>query len=102
LAIFAEVDGAFSAVVARTARDGRVEGDAVTDPEASNILTDGLDDACGFVSHDQGGDPSSGATVKTVDIAAADAAGFDSDQQVAWSAGRIGHFDDLEFFYFCQ
>lgn len=102
MAVFAEVDGAFSAVVARAARDGRVEGDAVTDLEASNILTDGLDDACGFVSHDQGGDPSTGATVKTVDIAAADAAGFDSDQQVAWSAGGIWHFDDLEFFYFGQ
>ena len=66
--------------MARTARDGRVEGNAVTDTEASNVLADGLDDACGFVSHDQGGDPSTGAPVKTVDIAAADTAGFDSDQ----------------------
>jgi hypothetical protein len=56
LAILAQVDGSFSAVVAFSAGNRRVKGDAITDLEALNIASKGLDDPSGFVAHDKRGD----------------------------------------------
>jgi hypothetical protein len=88
--------------VAFTARDRGIESHTVSYSEALDLLTDVLDDPCGFVSHDQRWDTSSGATVKAVNIASTDSACFDLNEQVCWATGRHWHFDDLEFFYFGQ
>jgi hypothetical protein len=100
LAVLAQVDRAFAAVVAFATRDGRIESHSVADFEALDVSTDVLDNPGGFVTHDQWGDASTGATIKAVDIASTDPACFDLHQQIRRSAGGDWHFDDLEFFDF--
>ena len=84
------------------ARDGRVEGDSVTDFEALDFGSDGLNNPCGFMAHDQGWDTATGAAVESVDIATADPASLDFYQQIHGSTGRFWHVYDLEFLDFSQ
>jgi hypothetical protein len=56
--------------------------------------------ARGFMPHDQRRDPSATATVITMDIAAADAAGGNFDQDVVGATLGIGDFGDLKLLIF--
>ncbi len=95
-AVVAEVDVAGAAEGASAAVDGGVEGDAVAGGEMCDGVADGFDDASGFVSHDDGRDASACGAVVAVDVAAADAAGFDADEEVVGTEGGRGHVGDLE------
>jgi hypothetical protein len=63
-------------------------------------LADGGDDACGFVSHNEGGDTASGATIEAVDIGAADTAGADANEDIIGATGGFWEVDDFEFLDF--
>ena len=88
LAVVAEIDVTAFAVGAGAAEDGGVEGDAVADFECGDGGAECGDDAGGFVAHDEWGDAAAGAAVEAVDVAAADAAGGDLDEDFV--GGGIG------------
>lgn len=100
LAIVAEIDGAAAAVGAFAAEDGGIEGDAVADGEAFGICAQGGDAAGGFVAHDDRWDAAARGAVVAVDVAAADAAGgdFNEDFVGGWSwFGEVGDFQVVVF-----
>jgi hypothetical protein len=80
LAVLAQIDRAFFAVMAFTARDRGIESHTVSYLKALDLLADVLDNPGGFVAHDQRGYATTGAAVKAVDIAPADSARFDFHQ----------------------
>jgi hypothetical protein len=96
LAIVAEIDLAAAAMLALAAEDGGVEGNAVAFGETLYGTTDGRDFARGFVAHDDWGDAATGGAVVTVDIAAADAAGGDADENFVWSRNGRGEIGNLQ------
>jgi uncharacterized oxidoreductase len=100
LAIVAEVDISTKAVWTRAAVDRGVEGDAVAFRETCDIFADGGDSAGRFVTHHNRGDAAAGRTVVAVDIAAADAAGGDLNQDFIEPRGgfrKIRNFKVLVF-----
>jgi hypothetical protein len=66
--------------MAFAARNRGIEGDAITDPKFGDVSADRFDNPCGFVSHDQGRNAAAGATVESMDVAAADPAGSHGNQ----------------------
>ncbi len=96
LAIVAEVDVATFAVGASAAEDGGVEGDALADFEGGDGGAECSDDAGGFVAHDERGDAAAGAAVEAVDVAAADAAGGDFDEDFVGGGFRLRSVGDFE------
>jgi len=100
LAMIAEIYVAAKAVLASAAIDGGVEGDAVAFGESGDVLACGGDAPGGFVAHYDGGNAAAGGAVVAVDIAAADAARGDLDQDFIgqWRGlGEIGDFQVLVF-----
>src|SRR5262249_3871604 len=75
LAIVAEVDIAARAEETLSAVDGRIKGDAIACLQVVDVGADLRDFAGGFVSHHQRRNAASGATVVSMYVAAADAAG---------------------------
>ena len=100
LAIVAEIDVAAAAVGAFAAEDGGVEGDALADFEGGDAGAEGGDAAGGFVAHDEGRDAAAGGAVEAVDVAAADAAGGDFDEDFVGGGGRLGSVGDFEVVVF--
>ena len=109
LAIVAEIDVTATAIGAFAAEDGGIEGDALTDFEGGNGGAESGDAAGGFVAHDEWGDAAAGAAVEAVDVAAADAAGGDFDEDFVgggrglWSVGDfevvvLGEKEGFHFF----
>jgi hypothetical protein len=95
-AVIAEVGLAAAAEEALAAEDGRVEGDVVAGSEAGDAFAEGLDDACGFVAHDDGRKAATRRAVESVDVGAADAAGFNADEQLAGRGRGRGELGELE------
>ncbi len=90
VAVGAEVDLAVFAGFAFSAIDGGVEGDAVADVPIRDRVAGSDDFAGGFVSHDDGGNASTGAAVHAVDVGSADAAGLNGDEDFVGGDLRIG------------
>jgi len=85
----AEIDAAGAAVVAFAAVDGGVEGDAVAGFEAAGVAAGGGDFAGGLVAHDEGRIAPAAGAVPAVDVATADAAGADANEDfVVGGSGR--------------
>src|SRR2546421_6299201 len=80
LATVAKIYVAATAVGTFAAVNGGIEGDAVSGREVFYGAADSGDDSGGFVAHDDGRDAAAGGAVVTVDIAAADAASGDADE----------------------
>ena len=76
--------------LAGAAVDGGVEGDAVAFGESGDVLADGGDASGGFVAHDDRRNAAAGGAVVAVDVAAADAAGGDLDQDFVGSGVGLG------------
>jgi hypothetical protein len=96
LAIVTEIDVTAFAVGAGAAEDGGVEGDAFAGFEIFYVRAEGGDKASGFVAHDEGWDATACAAVEAVDVAAADAAGGDLDEDFVgrWTGfGSVGNFE---------
>src|SRR5262249_17862847 len=96
LAVVAKIDLPAKAGRARATVDGRVEGDAVAFRKFGNTGTGGSDDSCGFVSHDNGRNAATGWAIIAVNIAAANAACGDADQNFSGAWLRIGKLGELE------
>ncbi len=96
LAIVAEIDVATTAVGAFAAEDGGVEGDALADTEIFHVRAEGGDAAGGFVTHYERRNSAAGGTVEAVDVAAADAAGSDFDEDFVGGWGGFGGVGDFE------
>ncbi len=90
-AVVAQIDRALPTEIARPTVDGRVKGDTIPRSPSPDVLSDLDDDARGLVSHNQRGDTPPGAAVQTVDVAAADAASLDLDQDILGSYLRLRH-----------
>ena len=90
LAIVTEIDVTAFAVIAGAAEDGGVERYALADFECGDGGAERGDEAGGFVAHDEWRDAAAGAAVEAVDVAAADAAGgdFDEDLVGGWGGSR--------------
>jgi hypothetical protein len=93
---FAQVDHALPAIAAYPAVDVRIKSYAVTSLPAADLKAHVSHNAGRFMSHDDGGNPSSGTTIQAVDVAAADAASLDVDQYIVWAESRFGQFSVLE------
>ncbi len=96
LAVVAEVDFAAPAESARPAIDGGIEGDTVAGLELCYAGACRGDQAGSFMAHDDGWNAAAGGAVVAVDIAAADAAGGNADQDFAgtrFGLGEIGKFE---------
>ncbi len=94
-AMTAKINKSFAAVFALAAVNGGVESDAVAFLEVAYGGADGFDAAGGFVAHDKRRNAAAGTAVVTMDVAAADAAGFDADKDFVWGwlrNGEVGHF----------
>src|SRR5690606_37171860 len=95
LEVAAEIDAAGHALRAAATRDVRVACDAIADPEARHVGAYGLDDAGEFVADRHGGLGWELAEQKMT-VRAADAAGFDADQQVIRAGARFFHIPHEE------
>jgi hypothetical protein len=93
-AVVAEVDVAAPAEIAFAARHGRVERDAIAGLEAVDRATCPLDDAGGFVSHDERRNAPPCRSVVAVDVAAADAARPHTHEHVLVTDLGHGHIDN--------
>jgi hypothetical protein len=96
LAIVAEIDVTATAVGAFAAENCRIESDALADFESGNGGAESGDAAGGFVTHDERGDAAAGAAVEAVDVAAADAAGGDFDEDFVGGGLRLWSVGDFE------
>jgi hypothetical protein len=96
LAVRAEIDEARFAVGAFAAELGGIEGHAITDFVTRHIFAKGYDLASGFVAHDDRRDAASAASVHAVEVAAADAAGFDIDEHFLAARRRSGGFSEFK------
>ena len=96
LAIVAEIDVAAAAVGAFAAEDGGVEGDALADFEGGDAGAESGDEAGGFVAHHEWGNTTAGGPVEAVDVAAADAAGGDLDEDFVGGGRGFGSVGDFE------
>ena len=90
------------AEVAFAAVDGGIEGDAVAGFQVAYVGAEFGDFAGGLVAHDERGIAAAGGAVEAVDVAAADAAGADADQDVVGTDLGHGHVDHFEFYVFSQ
>ena len=100
LAVVAQIDVAAFAVGAGAAEDGGIEGDALADSESGDGGAEGGDDAGGFVAHDERRNAAAGAAVEAVDVAAADAAGGDLDEDFVGGGVGLGSVSDFEVVVF--
>jgi len=82
LSMVAETGGTISAIKAFATVNGGVEGDGLAYFEILHVFTGLFDDAGGFVSHDKGRLSAMGASIHSVDVAAADSASLDANQDV--------------------
>jgi hypothetical protein len=96
LAIIAQIFIAAGAEVALAAVDGGIEGDAIAGAEVAHIGAERGNLARGFVPHHEWRIAAAGGTVVTVDVAAADAAGADADQDIVGADIGLGHIDEFE------
>lgn len=96
LTVVAEIDEAAFAIGALTAGDGGVEGDAVADGEINDRGAEAGDDARCFMTHDERRDAAAGAAIVAVDVAAADAAGADLNEDFAWSDCGLGQVAEVK------
>jgi len=94
--IRAEVDVSCQAGGAFAAEFGGVEGDAIADVPAGDVVADGGDGSGGFVAHDDGGDAAAGEAVHAVDVAAADAAGAEVDEDLVGSGSGVWEVCPIE------
>jgi len=103
-AILAQVDAATAAIVARATIYRGIKGDTRTRLPLLDGGADPGDDAGGFMPHDNRRLPPSGAAVHAVNVAAADAAGLDGDQDGIRAQFRFRHvFQNQLFILFeCQ
>jgi hypothetical protein len=96
LAIVAKIDVTAFAVGAGAAEDGGVERYALADFECGDGGAERGDEAGGFVAHDEWRDAAAGAAVEAVDVAAADAAGGDLDEDFVGGGLGLGGVGDFE------
>ena len=64
--------------------------------KAFNASADGFDYARRFVSHNDGRNTASGASVEAVHVTATNAAGMHANQQLIGSGFGLGHIGDFE------
>jgi hypothetical protein len=86
--------------MALTAGDHRIECDSITHSETGDIFTHCRDNSGRFVPHDQWRNTSSAAAVPAMNIAAADATGFDLHQQIIgtdFGSRDVGQFQMIVF-----
>ena len=102
VAVGTEIDLAAEAGLAFSAIDGGVEGDAVADFPSGHAVAYVDDLAGGFVSHNDGGNASTGAAVHAVDVRATDAARFDGDEHLFGGYFRIRGVAEFEFVVSCE
>jgi hypothetical protein len=102
LSVFAQVDGARAAEVALAAGDRGIKRDAIADGKAFDRRAYFDDDPSCFVSHNQGRDSASRASVESVDIASTNPACFDLYQKVFRSAFWFRKVDNGEFLVLLQ
>ena len=102
-AVVAEIDIAPAAVKAFAAVFGRIEGDAVSGPEARDTLADGGDFSRGLMAHDDRRPAPSRGAVHAVDVGAADRRGPDSHQDVVFvPQNGVGNVFIDEFIVFFE
>ncbi len=82
LPVGAQVHHALAAHVAFVAVDGGIEGDPIPHLVGLYAFAAGGDDAGSLVAHDDGGLAAAGAAVEPVDVAPADGAGLQPDQDL--------------------
>jgi hypothetical protein len=102
LAAIAEIDLTATAVLAFTAVDGGIERDSIAHLEARCSRSGRGDDTGGFVAHDQRWNAPPRRAVESVDIAPADAASSDIDQEFLVGRTRHGYVGNLEPVVFGQ
>ncbi len=96
LATIAKIYVAATAIRAFAAVDRGIESDTITSGEIFYGGADSGDDTGGFVAHDDGGDAAAGGAVVTMNVAAADAAGGDADEDFVGRGSRRGEIGELE------
>src|SRR5205814_6368326 len=96
LATVAKIYVAATAVGTFATVDGGIEGDAVTGRESFYGGADSGDDSGGFVAHDDGRDAAAGGAVVAVNVAAADAASGDADEDFVRRRRGRGESGELE------
>ncbi len=85
--VFAQVHCSAAARFALATENRGIESDPIADVRSGDFRTDFGYDAGRFVAHDDGWDASAAGAVVAVDIATADAAGGDADEDVGWADG---------------
>jgi len=96
LAAVAEIYVAAAAVGTFAAVNGGIEGDAIAGHEVFYGVTDRSDDTGGFVTHDDRRDAAAGGAVVTVNVAAANAAGGDADEDFVRRGRGRREFGEFE------
>jgi len=93
---FAQVRAALIAVVTVAAENHRIKGDSIASRVFGCRAADFDDFASGFVAHDDRRDATATAAVGSMDVAAADSASFDFDQDFMFSRWRNFLVDQFE------
>ncbi len=91
LTAFAEVRPTSSAIPASAAVNGRIEGHPIAWGPGADFFPHPGDEARGFVSHHERRDPSPGASIHPMNIAATDAAGLHFDENLIRTRHGLGH-----------
>jgi hypothetical protein len=95
LAIFAEIDCSGSAIAASPTRYSRIKSHAVPFAEANDGNSDLDDDPGRFMPHYQWRDASARTAVESMNIATADAARLNLNQQIFWPTHGPREFHKL-------
>jgi len=96
LATIAKIYVAAAAVGTFAAVNGGIEGDTIAGRKSFYRSADGGDDTGGFVAHDDGRDAAARGAVVTVNVAAADAASGDADENLVGRRRWRGEIGELE------
>ena len=96
LAAVAKIDFAAGTIRAGTARNRRIERDAIAFGPTRDLRAKGGDAASRFVAHHDGRDTTAGGSVVAVDVAAADAAGRHVNQEFAATGNRCGKLGNFQ------
>src|SRR6266849_2917059 len=97
LPVIAQIDVATTAEMAVTAGDRRVESDPFAGVPRLDVPACLGDDTGRFVAHHQWRNPAAGRTIQAVDVAPADPASPNPNQDVIWTDLRLGHVGHFQF-----
>jgi hypothetical protein len=96
--VIAQIDQAATTVEAFATEDGGVECNVVAGKKIKHRTADSLNNSSGFMSHDDGRETASGASIVPMHVTPADAAGLDTDEQVIVAGLGLLHIDEIKLF----